>query len=342
MDMPKPRLPYVTLEIARGRRFWYFRRRPGLRIRLRGDYGSPDFIASYNAALVGIAAPQKQTAAPQGTLGWLVDVYQMSSDWDRLSKATKSQRGNIYKAMLKKANYDIPLTDIDQAAIERGKEDRAKTPFAANDWLKAMHALFKWGKSARHVTADPTLGVKGFPHKTEGFHLWSEDEIARFEGYWPIGTRERLAFSIFLWTGLRRGDAVMLGRQHIREGLITIRTGKTGQQIEIPVLQELQRIMDATPQKGLTFIAKDDGSPMTKEGFGNWFRKACIAAGVSKGRAHGLRKASATNAAECGYTESELNAWYGWAEGSRQSATYTRKANRRKLTQAAARKLSKP
>ena len=32
---------------------------------------------------------------------------------------------------------------------------------------------------------------------------------------------------VLLFTGLRRGDAVILGRQHVRDGVATLRTEKS-------------------------------------------------------------------------------------------------------------------
>jgi integrase len=108
--------------------------------------------------------------------------------------------------------------------------------------------------------------------------------------------------------------------------------------VTIPLLPELAAVIEATKTGDLTFIATPSGAPMTKESFGNWFGDACRAAGVP-GTAHGLRKAAATRFVEHGFTEAELNAWFAWADGSRQSADYVRKANRGKLAQQAARKL---
>jgi len=233
---------------------------------------------------------------------------------------------------------DMPLSEMKRQTIERGVEDRAKTPFAANDFLKAMRALFQWARKGKHIEIDPTEGVKGFPHKTEGFHVWTDEEIARFKARWPIGTRERLAFAVLLYTGMRRGDASTLGRQHIKDGTITFRTQKTGQQVTIPVLPKLAAVINATKTGDLALIATQDGHAMTKESFGNWFKDACKAAGVP-GTAHGLRKAGATHAAEHGFTEAELEAWFGWS-GGRMASLYTRKANRGKLAVAAARKLN--
>jgi hypothetical protein len=90
-------------------------------------------------------------------------------------------------------------------------------------------------------------------------------------------------------------------------------------------------------------IAKNDGSNYTKESLGNMFHDAVIAAGIPTTRrdskikgysAHGLRKASATIAAESGCTEAELNAMYGWT-GSQMAQLYTRKADRKRIAERA-------
>jgi integrase len=72
-----------------------------------------------------------------------------------------------------------------------------------------MRGLFRWTLESGFATSDPTEGIKGSTPRTEGFHPWSEEEIECFEARWPIGTRERLALAILLYTGLRRGDAAV-------------------------------------------------------------------------------------------------------------------------------------
>jgi hypothetical protein len=54
---------------------------------------------------------------------------------------------------------------------------------------------------------------------------------------WPIGTQERVWLGVLLYTGLRRGDAVRA--QHVRDGVATIRTEKTGITVTIPILSAL-------------------------------------------------------------------------------------------------------
>jgi integrase len=93
----------------------------------------------------------------------------------------------------------------------------------------------------------------------------------------------------------------------------------------------LERIIDATPCGDLTFLVNEWGRPFTDAGFGNWFRDRCVEAGVP-GRAHGLRKAGATIAAENGATELQLMAIFGW-DTMKEAERYTRKANRNRLAE---------
>lgn len=48
-----------------------------------------------------------------------------------------------------------------------------------------------------------------------------------------------------------------------------------------------------------------------------------------------MQASTAVRAAEGGATEAQLNAIFGWAEGSKESATYTKKADRARRAAAA-------
>ena len=68
--------------------------------------------------------------------------------------------------------------------------------------------------------------------RQKGDHVWTDNKCAAFEAAWPRGPRERLAFDLLLYPGLRRGDAVRLWQPHVRNGVATIRTEKTDQRID--------------------------------------------------------------------------------------------------------------
>ena len=68
---------------------------------------------------------------------------------------------------------------------------------------------------------------------------------------------------------------------------------ETGEPVAIAVSAALAEAIAAGPTGELTFIASEQGRPMTKESFGNLLRDAVKAAVVTKS-AHGLRKVAAT------------------------------------------------
>ena len=317
------------------------RRKHGRRIRIRAEYDTPEFWAEYRAALEGV--PPTSKTAKAHTLAWGLERYRNSSAWAGLANATRRQRENIYRHVTKTAG-DVLLRAVTTATIRAGRERRAATPHSANNFLKAMRGFFAWATEEELVAEDPTKGVKllAGPNDADGFHTWTQEELDRFEAQWPIGTRERLAFDLGLYTGLRRGDAVQVGRPHVRDGVINIRTekhrkGKLGELVSIEILKPLAASIAATKTGDLTFLATERGTPFVKESFGTWFREACHKAGCP-GSFHGLRKAGATRAAENGASERQLMALYGWTTG-KMAQHYTRAADRARLARDAARLL---
>lgn len=338
--MPRPRPPHLHRQVTRhGRAVWYVRVGKGRRVRIRAEFGTPDFELEYQAAVTGKTAPRKGAPA-LGTLAWLLERYRETTAWSKLSPATRRQRENIFKHVLETAG-DKPYAKVTAAAITAGRERRSNTPAQARNYLDAMRGLYRWALKAKHVTVDPTAGVENPPReKGPGFVVWSEEHMAAYEARWPVGTRQRVWLDVLAYTGLRRGDAVRLGRPHVRDGVAAIKTEKSGLTVEItlPILPVLARTLEAGPCGELTFIAGARGKPLKKEAFGTAFKEACTAAGVP-GSAHGVRKIAATRAANNGATVAQLEAIFGWS-GGQMASLYTRSADRRRLSLEAASKLA--
>ena len=327
--MPRPRPPYLSREITRhGNPVWYVRR-GGRRIRLRADFGTPEFDAEYQAACSGIRPQKAEEVA--GTLGWLITRYRETDAWQSLSLATRQRRESILKQVLA-ASGDKPISRITTVAIVAGRDRRVH-------FLQTMRGLFRWAVKSKIIRTDPTADVEDPVLKIKGFPIWSEEAVATYEARWPIGTRQRVWLGVLLYTGLRRGDAVRLGRQNVRKGVATLKTEKTGTEVTLPILPVLAETLAAGPCGDLTFITGADGQPLQKGSFGNAFRLACRAAGLRGLSAHGLRKAAATRAANAGATVAQLEAIFGWS-GGRMASLYTRAADRRRLAAEAMHKLA--
>lgn len=290
-------------------------------------------MAAYRAAVHG---GEPTRGIEPDSFAALMRAYLASPQWLELAPLTRQQRASLFAKIEAKAG-DMTAAEIDTQMI---KDTRDKlSPAAAKHYLTAMRGIFRWAVETGRLAADPSEGVKLARSKSDGYHTWTEDEIAAYEARWPIGTRQRLWLAVLLYTGLRRGDACTLGPRHVREGVIEYTAQKTKTPIVIPVAPELADIIAASPIGANTFIATVTGTPMHMGRFTAVFREACDAAGVPGGP-HGLRKAAATRLAEAGASVAELNAVFGWS-GAKMSLLYTVKAERARLARQAMERLKK-
>lgn len=335
--MPRPRRPYIQKEVTRhGKIVWYFRRGREKRIRLPGVYGSKEFNAAYDAALVGAPVEQKAQSS-RSSLRWLVDQYYQSGRYDLLRPNTQRNHRLLLESVCKTGG-ELHFRALREQDIRSGMVRRESTPRMAATYVSVMRALFAFAKDSGWVDVNPVSDeIKARQGKTEGYHTWTTEEVERYQERHPIGTQARLALDIMLYTGLRRSDAVAFGRQHVRDGVISIRAGKNGAEIVIPLLPPLAASIEATETGDLIFLFNARREPWKSNSFGYWFADRCDEAGVP-GRAHGLRKAGATIAADNGATPFELTAMYGWSS-TKMAEIYTKKADKIRLAERAANKL---
>jgi integrase len=214
----------------------------------------------------------------------------------------------------------------------------AEKPGMAHAVRRSLRALMQHAVEIGMRADDPTRDVRAIRAKGDGYHSWTEAEIAQFEKRHPIGSRTRLAFALLLFTGQRRSDIVTMGRQHITDGELVVRQQKTGRTVWIPIHESLASIIAETPASNLTFLVTENGKPFTAPSFGNWFRDQCRTAGLDGCSAHGLRKAAARRLAEAGCSAHEIAAITGHAT-LREVARYTEAVDRRKLAASAMAKI---
>lgn len=209
--------------------------------------------------------------------------------------------------------------------------EMAATPAAANNLRKVLIRLMEFAVKIEMADKNPVRETRHLKTNREGWHAWSDDEIALFERRHPLGSKARLALALLLFTGQRRSDVVRMGRQHIKNGRITLTQQKTGAVLVIPVRAELARAIAAMPRSDhLTFLVTEFGKPFTAAGFGNWFRDRCDEAGLSKCSAHGLRKAFTRHLVVAGLTNAQGRALTGHVTDA-EFNRYARSANQEEL-----------
>jgi integrase len=274
-----------------------------------------------------------------------VTRYFASVDYQRLDPRTQRvQRAILEKTLLEpglpgKTFADCPIASMTGRLI-KVLRDRvaADKPEAANNRVKAIRRLFNWAFECDLVAKNPARDVRYRKNPSQGFHTWTDEEAEQYEARHPIGTKAHLALALLMYTGVRRSDVVLLGRQHARNGRIkfTNYKGRNRKPITVymPISSELQQVIDSSPTGDLTFLVTAHGKPFSAAGFGNWFKDRCNEAGLSRCSAHGLRKASASRAAENLGTTKELQAIFAWVT-TKEPERYTEAANRKKLSERA-------
>jgi integrase len=338
------RIKYVVEDVDRhGNVRIYFKRRGYPKTRLPGPIGTDVFWSAYREAIEGKVPSKvaKRTKPHENSFRWLCESYYRSAEFKLLSPRTKAVRRRSLDHFCEKYG-DRPYERLEPKHVRSLRDAKADHPEAANQLLKLLRQLLGFAVANDLVTHNVAKEVPYIRKGQSGFHTWTIEEVRRYESTHPIGTNARLALALLLYTGQRRSDVVGFGRQNVRDGKITFTQGKGKNRhpltLTIPLLPQLQEILDVTKTGQMVFLTTAFGRPFTSNGFGNRFRKWCDAAGLSQCSAHGLRKAGATIAAENGATEHELMAIFGWRT-LKQVEIYTRAANQKRLAAGAMHKL---
>jgi integrase len=323
---------FVQAFIDRSGRPRFYFRRPGFKsVPLPGLPWSPQFMAVYEAALSGQPLQIGASRTKPGTVSAAVIGYCCDQSFLTLAPSTqRSLRGILEHFGAEHGDKRIALLQRQHIITLL----RSKKRFAARHWLMAIRALMKYAVETGLRGDNPAIDVKLPNLKTDGYHSWTEAEIAQFEACHPPRTRARLALTLLLYTGQRRGDVIRMGRQHIRDGVMYVRQQKTGIELAIPIHSTLAAIIAEAPADHLTLLTTQTGKPFSPAGFGNWFRDCCNEAGLRRCSAHGLRKAAARRLAEAGCTMHEIAAITGHASLS-EVQRYTKAADQARLARAA-------
>ena len=327
--MKLPKYVQAWVDPRDGRAYYYLRRRGFPRVRLRGLPWSPSFMAAYESAFAGPRTAIGAGRIKPGSVAAVVAEY-LDSQTFFTSKSAGTQR--MRRGILERfraAYGERPMALLPAEWIEALLD--AKPPHAARSWLVTLRSLCQFAAKRGYLRADPTANIKQRATKGDGFHTWSEEEIAQFEAHHPVGTKPRLALALLLYTAQRRSDVVRMGRQHIKDGVLTVKQQKTGVTLAIPVHPHLQAVLDATPGEHLTFLLTATGKPYGGDAFSTQFRKWCDDAGLpQRCKPHGLRKAACRRLAEAGCSANEIMAISGHAT-MKELVRYTAAADQARL-----------
>lgn len=295
---------------------------------LPGVPGEPKFQAAYNEAVAAHAANAiDRSVATAGTMRDLAERYYATGRYKDKSERTRYVEKKIFDRFMAK-HGDKRATAIETRHLDGIFTSMSDTPAAAMDLRKRLKNLFRLAIKLGWRKDDPLVATDTFKGGT--WHTWSDDEIAAFEAHWPVGTRQRLAFDLLIFTGQRSGDVRRMTWAHVAGGKVRVKQAKTGAELTIMRHPDLAPSLDAFRKDVGCIVVTEFGKPFSEHGFGNWMADAIGAAMLPDACVtHGVRKAAARRLAEAGCTPHEIQSITGHTtlkEVERYTAAVSREA----------------
>jgi len=289
----------VTLADRTKKIYWYaWRGGP----RLVGDYGSPEFIASYNAAIA------TKVAAPEGRLLSLLQGYQTSQDFLSLRERT---RADYIKqiAKIEPRLGDCPLKALSDPRtrgvfLDWRDELALKSKRQADYAYTVLARVLSWAKDRGKITVNTGERGGGVCHGTHVDFVWSVEDEAAFLEHAPAHLH--LPMLLALWTGQRQGDLLRLPWSAYDGATIRLRQSKTGARVAIAVGAPLKAALDAARKHGPVILTSANGRPWTEGGFRMSWWLAARKAGIVGVTFNDLRGTAVTRLALVGCTEAEI------------------------------------
>jgi integrase len=339
LDMTLIRIPYVKVYTDRLGKVRRYFRKPGCKaLSLPGLPGSAEFMAAYQAAL-GAAAPTQVSRQGPGTVSALIFDYLRSPAFANLKPS--SQR--VYRIVLDRFGSmhghrmvgDMPRDKIATYVHTIG----ADHPGMANVTKAVLRKLLSHAVRVGYRNDNPVSEIDRYKGGTH--HTWTEAELAAYERRWPLGTRERLAYALLLYTGQRGGDVVKMRRSDISAGAIAVVQQKTGTALSIPIHADLAAALTAGPSNGLALIGDKHGRPIGRDALAGLIKRAVKAAGLkTECKPHGLRKAQMRRLAESGASAKQIASISGH-KSLVEVERYTAAADQKQLSKDAIAKLKR-
>jgi integrase len=270
---------------------------------LCGEPGTPEFVASYNAAVAQKVVP------PRGTLLSVMQAYQASGEFQGLADITR--RSYVwYIKRIEKEFHDFPLSGLtdrrargeflawrDRVAASSGRR------LADYSWTVLARVL-SWALDRGLVLANPCTRGGRLHRATRRDNIWRADDEAAFLQH--AAPHLHLPMMLALWTGQRQGDLLRLPWSAYDGRHIRLRQSKTGARVLIPVGARLKAMLDATVKRSTLILTNHVGQPWTPHGFQSSWLRATKRAGITGLTFNDLRGTAVTRLAIAGCIEAEI------------------------------------
>jgi len=144
--------------------------------------------------------------------------------------------------------------------VIRLRDVNAEKAYFANYSLRVLRVLMEHCVDLGWRETNPVKGVPEVKTEKREREPWPRDLLEFYRSKCPLGTRERLVMELCVGTGQRIGDVLEMRWSDIQDGAFVIRQNKTGKELWVPILPELQTALAAASRHSLFILTNERGT----------------------------------------------------------------------------------
>jgi integrase len=346
--------------IHRNGKYHYFRYDGVRGPRLRGEPGSPEYVAHFEELLqlattpgvIQFPKPRRLVGRPlkasvpragakvflPGSIGWAVQAFVTSKVFANYAPGTREGHRACLHMIRSSDMGAAPLVDLDRTSVRHycGKIAETRGSARADQVRRCLSLL--WQFACTHLPqckideerANPARGIGQF-HKVRRPHAkWSPHVERAFLADAP--DHLRLAFHLARYTGFRRGDVcdVKWTQYDEQSETLYLETEKTSEYVPMYVVPRLRELLAATERRSETILCDPQGGQVSRHTLTSWFAKRLRALGIKGMTLHGLRVTLAVELAENGASVQQIMYVLGH-KTAKMALHYCREANKQQM-----------
>jgi len=291
--------------------YWYHR---ASGTRLKGEYGSPEFVASL------AEAQAKKSDRTAGTLAGLIRDFERTAKWRKLRDSTKAEYRRMFTFWDGKFGT-VPLKALEakgfrQRVLAWHDEFSATSPREADNRVTILARVLSWGAKDGPLSANVLDGFDRAYENDRSDKIWLPEHI---EAMMAVSRPEmQLALVLALHTGQRQGDILKMAWGNYDGARVTLRQNKGKRLVSVPCTAALKITLDGLRRRSTLILPTASGVPYKARHFGRQWADAYKKAGLEYAEDgkpvlhfHDLRGTAVTMLFEAGCTVAEVAAITG-------------------------------
>lgn len=250
--MAKRELPK---HVYRQRNGIYFQRRGWPSRKFQSEFGTPEFWKEYADILAGRAEPKRINVR---NFSALIRDYRKSPRYKHLKPRTALDYDKYLDFFLS-IMADANPANMKRKDVIRLRDANGEKPYFANYSLRVLRVVMEHCDDLGWTESNPAKGVSELKTEKQEREPWPQELLQAYREACPLGTRERLVMELCVGTGQRIGDVLEMRWSDIQDGGFVIRQNKTGKELWVPILPELQAALSAASRHSVFILTNERG-----------------------------------------------------------------------------------